>query len=164
MKHLLLSGVLVTFVVGLAGPASTQDGGSLVGVWKLQKFDRCVVGAACTAFYGENPTGYLVYTKSGLFMSQGYGTGRVVPKTPDPNDAERVELFKSMFAWGGQYKAEGNKVTTKIEFAWQEGWKGQSRVTTAKVEGKTLTVELAPFKSTIDGSMIFTKLILERIE
>lgn len=85
-------------------------------------------------------------------------------KTPDPNDAERVELFKSMFAWGGQFKAEGNKVTTKIEFAWQEGWKGQPGVTTAKVEGKTLTVESAPFKSTIDGSMIFTKLILERVE
>ena len=97
-------------------------------------------------------------------MSQGYGTGRVVSKTSDPTDAERIELFKSMFAWGGPYRVEGNRITTTIEFAWTEGWKGQSRGDAFKVEGKTLTLESSPFKSTLDGSMILTRLAQERLE
>ena len=166
MKRILLPTVLIASAVGLAAPASTQDAASqLVGVWKLQRFDRCVVGGACSAFYGEKPAGYLVYSKSGVFLSQAYATKRVVPKTPDPTDEERIALHKSMFAWGGTYKVDGNKVTVAVEFAWNESWKATVRPGgTFKVEGKTLTIESSPFKSTVDGTMVVTKLTLERVE
>jgi hypothetical protein len=153
------------FVVSGAGATPAADIASpIVGVWKLQRFDRCVVGGTCAASYGEQPVGYAIYTKSGLFMSQGYGAGRIVSKTPDPTDAERIELFKTMYAWGGPYMVEGNGVTTKIEFAWTEGWKGQTRNAKFNVDGRTLTLESSHFKSPIDGSLIFTRLVLERVE
>ena len=165
MKHVILPSFVVASTMGLAGSAATEEVTSpIVGVWKLQRFERCVVGGACEPVYGENPGGYAVYTKSGIFMTQGYHTKRVVSKTPDPTDAERIELFKSMYAWGGRYKVEGNKVTVNVEFAWTEGWKGQARTSTFYLDGKTLTSELSQFKSPIDGTLIFTKVTLERAE
>jgi lipocalin-like protein len=165
MKRSILPIVIAASVIGMAGPTSAQDTASqIVGVWKLQKFDRCIVGGECAPTYGEKPTGYIVYTKSGLFMSQGYHTSRVLSKTPDPTDPERIELFKSMFAWGGRYKVDGNKVTVSVELAWIEGWKGQSRTQMATLDGKLLVIESSPFKSPIDGSLIFTKVTLDRVE
>jgi hypothetical protein len=103
----------------------------------------------------EKPTGYIVYSKSGAFLSQGYAMTRVVPKTPDPTDAERIALHKSMYAWGGTYTVDGNKVKVNVELAWNESWKGMVRPGgTFKVEGKVLTIESSPFKSTVDGSMV----------
>jgi hypothetical protein len=68
-------------------------------------------------------------------------------------------------AWGGTYKVDGNKVIVAAEFSWNESWKGTVRPgTTFKVDGKTLSLESSPFKSTIDGTLVFTKLTLERVE
>jgi hypothetical protein len=166
--HRLASAVAMTFGLGIVLPASAQDLASqIVGVWKVQKFDLCKVGtdecAAAPAF-GDQPSGVVIFAKSGVLVTQVFGTSRVVPKTPDPTDEERVALFKSMFAWGGNYKLEGNKITTQIEFAWIESWKGQKRVHTFKVEGTKLTVASSPFKSVIDGATITARLVLERIE
>jgi hypothetical protein len=70
-----------------------------------------------------------------------------------------------MFAWGGTYEVDGNKVSVAVEFAWKESWKGTVRPGgTFKVEGKALTIESSPFKSTVDGTMVVTKLMLERVE
>jgi hypothetical protein len=69
-----------------------------------------------------------------------------------------------MYAWGGSYKVEGDTLTTSVEFAWTENWKGQTRTATFKVEGRTLTLESSPFKSPINGAMVFTRLVLDRVE
>jgi hypothetical protein len=75
VKRLLIS-ALVAPGLTLALPASAQEQASqIVGVWKFQKFDRCVVGGACVPTYGDNPTGTIVNTKS--FVPQGYGAGRM---------------------------------------------------------------------------------------
>jgi lipocalin-like protein len=166
MKRFLMPVAGLVLAAGVLHPAAAEEALSpLVGVWKLQRFDRCAVGGACDAVYGEKPAGYVVYTRGGLFLSQGYGAGRVVSKTPDPTDAERIALFKSMYAWGGSYKVEGNKITADVEIAWTESWRGQRRVATfAVVDGRTLTLESSPFKSPIDGAPIYTRLVLDRVE
>jgi hypothetical protein len=69
-----------------------------------------------------------------------------------------------MFAWGGAYETEGDKLSIKVEFGWHEGWKGQTRVNNFRVDGKTLTLEATPFKSPVDGATVVTKLTLERME
>jgi hypothetical protein len=166
MHGKLASATAISLVLASAVPAPADDLASqIVGVWKLQRFERCVVGAACTAFYGDRPAGYLLYSKGGVFVSQVYATTRVVPKAPDPTDEERIALHKSMFAWGGTYKVDGNKISVAVEFAWNESWKGTVRPGgTYKVEGKTLSIESSPFKSTVDGTMVVTKLTLERVD
>ena len=54
------------------------------------------------ATYGEHPTGYADDTGGGHFLIFGVAQDRKKnEKVAAPTDAERVELFKSMFAWGG---------------------------------------------------------------
>ncbi len=114
---------------------------------------------------GDKPLGYVVYTKSGVFLSQVYAAARAAPKTDELTDEERAKLHKTMFSWGGAYKVEGNKVSVSAEFSWNESWKGTFRpATTFKVEGKTLNLESGRFKSTIDGTMVFSRFTLERVE
>jgi hypothetical protein len=165
MKRLMLSAAALA--LGLPLRVSAQDLGSqIVGVWQLQKFDRCKAGTDdCTAFYGGRPSGYIVFTKGGLFLSQAYAEKRVVPKTPDPTDEERIALHKSMFAWGGRYKIEGNKTIVDVEISWNQAWTGTVRPGGGfKLDGKTVTLTSPPFKSTVDGSMVTTRLTLTRAE
>ena len=151
--------------LGLSATAFLELGYRRIGLAHPHQRQSQVDARACAAFYGDKPAGYLVYTRSGFFLSQTYATKRVVPKTPDPTDEERIALHKSMFALGGTYKVDGNKVTVAVEFAWNESWKGTVRPGgTFKVDGETLTVESSPFKWTVDGTMVVTKLMLERVE
>ena len=82
----------------------------------------------------------------------------------DPTDAERVELFKSMFAWGGTYKTEGNKVIYDIDIAWVQSWIGTTRTYQVETAGNKLTVTTPPFKSTVDGQDIVVVTTCERAD
>jgi hypothetical protein len=62
-----------------------------------------------------------------------------------PTDAERIELFKSMFAWGGIYKIEGNKIIFDVDIAWVQSWVGTTR---------TYQVEMASNKLTVNNAAI----------
>jgi hypothetical protein len=70
-----------------------------------------------------------------------------------------------MYAWGGSYKVEGDKVVVTAEISWNQAWTGTVRPGFgANVQGRTLTITSSPFKSTVDGTMVVTKLTLERVE
>ena len=110
MKRALMSAVVFTFLLMLLEPLAAQDlASSIVGTWKLTSFVRkeLATGKSATT-YGEHPSGYAYYTKAGRFLIFAVTQDRTKNEKADPTDAERVELFKSMFAWGGTYKTEGN--------------------------------------------------------
>jgi hypothetical protein len=74
------------------------------------------------------------------------------PIKPDPTDAERIELFKTMYGYGGTYKVDGNKLVTT---PWIQAWTGTDRPpTVVEIKDKQLTATSSPFKSTIDGQEI----------
>ena len=81
-----------------------------------------------------------------------------------PTDAERIELFKSMFAWGGIYKIEGNKIIFDVDIAWVQSWVGTTRTYQVEMASNKLTVTTPPFKSTLDGQDIVVVTTYERAE
>ena len=85
-------------------------------------------------------------------------------KIAAPTDAERVELFKSMFAWGGIYKIEGNKIIFDVDIAWVQSWVGTTRTYQVEMVSNKLTVTTPPFKSTLDGQDIVVITTYERAE
>ncbi|HEY7548935.1 MAG TPA: lipocalin-like domain-containing protein [Hyphomicrobiaceae bacterium] len=164
---------LVLAVAGVAVSVSTtppvaaqKPTAQIVGVWKLRTLERCKVGThECAASFGANPSGYVMISKSGVFLSQGFAEKRVTPTTAEPTDEERVALHKSMYAWGGTYKVEGSVITVNVEGSWNQTWTGTARSGGGfKMEGTTLVLSSQPFKSTIDGSLVTTRLTLERVE
>ena len=166
MKRALMSVVAFVFLLMLPEPLAAQDlASSIVGTWKLTSFVRKEVATGKTAAtYGEHPSGYAYYTKGGHFLIFAVAQDRKKNEKADPTDAERMELFKSMFAWGGSYKTEGNKVVYNVDVAWVPSWVGTTRTYQVEMASNKLTVTSPPFKSTLDGQDIVVVTTYERAE
>jgi hypothetical protein len=113
MRKLLVAAV----VLGLATPALADDSVQLVGVWKMTSWSRHEVATGKDGkLFGEQPGGYLIFTKGGHFMWTGFKDQRPKPAAAEPTDGERVALFKTMCAYNGTYKVEGGKI---IDSGWR---------------------------------------------
>jgi Lipocalin-like domain len=162
----LISAVVLVLLGALIGPAIAEDvSSSIAGLWKLTSFSRNEVGTGkATKPYGERPGGYIVYTRGGHFVSVIVDEDRKAPAAPNPSDAERAELFKSLAATSGTYKVEGSKVVAHYDASWIQSWTGTERTLTVEINGNKLTSTSPRFKSTLDGQEIFTIATYERVE
>jgi hypothetical protein len=90
---------------------------------------------------GEHPRGYQIATPEGRWLALVTADGRPVPKT----DEDRAKALRSMIAYSGRYRVEGDKVITKVEVAWNEAWVGGEQVRFLRFEGDdVLHIESPP--------------------
>jgi hypothetical protein len=167
MKRFLMSAVAFAFLLTMVPKSSAGEdlASSVVGTWKLTNFARKEVATGKTdAPYGEHPRGYAYYTKGGNFLTFTVSQDRKKNEKAEPTDAERAELFKSMYAWGGTYKTEGSKVIYNVDIAWVQAWVGTTRTYQAEIAGNKLTVTTQPFKSPVDGQDIVVITTYDRAE
>ncbi len=45
---------------------------------------------------------------------------------------ERVEQYKSMYAYSGSYRVEGDKLILLVDGSWSQSWAGTQRVQVAR--------------------------------
>lgn len=139
MRILGMAAVLSLMV--LPGPVEAQE--SVVGTWKLVSFVRENVGTKKKQNrYGEQAKGYLVITADRLTAILT-GADRKAPKS----DEDRAASFRTMFAYTGSYRVEGNRLITKVDVAWNEAWVGTDQVRIFRLEGDKLILESEPTKS-----------------
>ena len=132
----LLFGLLL-----FASPAIADEKSQIVGTWKLVSvMYEDQETKALTPVLGNNPRGYQIATADGRWLALVTAEGRPVPKT----DEERLHAFRSMISYSGRYRIEGNKVTTKVEVAWNEAWVGGEQVRFVRFEGDRLYIESPP--------------------
>lgn len=162
MRKLLVASV----VLSLAIPAFADDAAKLPGVWKMTSWTRHEIATGKDAkLFGEHPGGYLVYTQGGHFVWTGFNDQRPTPAAAEPTDAERVALFKSMYAYNGTYKVDGGKIVDSVDGAWNQGWVGTKfTIDRYEVSDKKLTMVSAPFKATADGAEMVVTTTFERVE
>lgn len=114
---------------------------TLIGTWKLIS---CVLEDAETKeqkpVWGTNPNGYIVMTPEGRWIVIQTAEGRHPPK----NDKDRIAAFKSLLAYSGKYRTEGNKVVIKVDIAADEAWNGTEQVRYYKIDGDELHIEAEP--------------------
>ena len=131
-----LSGLLL-----LASPALADEKSQIVGTWKLVSvMYEDQETKTLTPVLGNNPRGYQIATPDGRWLALVTADGRPVPKS----DEERLHAFRSMIAYSGRYRVEGNKVTTNVEVAWNEAWVGGEQVRFLRFEGNKLHIESPP--------------------
>jgi hypothetical protein len=130
----------------------------LVGNWKLVSVQVIIDNGMPQALYGEHPKGYLILTPEGRMMAFGTSDTR----KPSTSDAERAELWKSMFAYTGKYRIEGNDFVTIVDVSWNEEWSGTVQRRHYKLDGNKLTIETLPQPSPIDKRTSYAKLVWER--
>ncbi len=134
---------------------------SLVGTWKILS---CVLEDLETKeqkpVWGVNPNGYIVMTPEGRWMVIQTAEGRSVPQ----NDEDRVAAFKSLLAYSGKYRTEGNKVTIEVDIAADESWNGSEQVRFYKLIGDELHIEAAPQRYANFGDRVMRGILVWKKE
>jgi hypothetical protein len=130
-----------TAVIKSSGVIMSQsDRNPLVGIWKLQliQFEFADTGESVDV-YGPNPSGYLILTEARM-MAIVTRSDRMPPK----EDADGAALFKTMMAYTGTYRVEGDdKFITDVDLAWHPAWNGTQQARFFKVDGDALSITTA---------------------
>lgn len=113
----------------------------IVGTWALVSavYEDAATGERSHPL-GMKPRGCQIATKDGRWIAIVTGEGRTVPQT----DAERAAALRSMIAYTGRYRVEGDRVVTRVEAAWNEAWVGTEQVRLVRFEGDHLHLEGPP--------------------
>jgi hypothetical protein len=136
----------------------------LIGTWKLKSFVREVSGTSERYNQlGDNPNGYVGYSRDGRMYAILVAGDRATPPVDAHSDAERLQLYKTMIAYGGTYTVDNEKVVHHVDISWNGAYTGTQQVRFYKLDGDTLTLRTAPNKSPIDGREGVGILIFERV-
>ena len=107
------------------------------GVWSLVSY---VVEVKETgesfAPMGDKPTGYVIFTAEGRLSFTLSAQGRQPATTAE----ERSDLLKSMIAYTGSYRLEGDRWITRVDVAWNPSWVGTEQTRFYRVEADQLIV------------------------
>jgi Lipocalin-like domain len=131
----------ILLLASLVSSVLASDKEQIVGTWKLISVNyEDQETKALTPVLGNHPRGSQIATADGRWLALVTAENRPVPKT----DEERAQALRTMISYSGRYKVEGNKVTTKVEIAWNEAWVGGEQVRFVRFEGDKLFIESPP--------------------
>jgi hypothetical protein len=84
-------------------------------------------------------------------------------RQPGKGDSERAALHKSMLAYTGTYRIEGDEFITLVEVSWNEEWNGTEQRRHFRIDGDKLFVESAPAPSILfSGKKDFRRIVWQR--
>ncbi|WP_194454290.1 lipocalin-like domain-containing protein [Bradyrhizobium sp. CCBAU 53421] len=156
--------VALTVIILLqTGVANAQE--SVVGVWKAVSIEtKDVATGQTTQPFGALPNAMFIFTKGGHFANILTGANRKPPEGRNPTDAERAELHRSMSAYSGTFRVEGNKLIMTITTSSMQSWNGMVRTLDLEFQGNRVQGTSEPFKSAIGSGNIVAVNVWERVE
>ncbi|WP_248324058.1 MULTISPECIES: lipocalin-like domain-containing protein [unclassified Caballeronia] len=141
-----------------------SDSNPLLGTWRLISFVREDMGTRERYNQlGEHPEGYLSYLPDGRMVAFFVSGDQPRPRA-EPTDEERVQLHKSMLAYGGTYDVSPGQVVHHIDIEWDGRRIGTNQLRFFTVDGDTLTIKTEENKSPVDGREGVGILIFERVK
>jgi predicted component of type VI protein secretion system len=161
MKAAILGSALL-LAVPLAALAAEKD---LYGTWKqVSQSQKVLDTGEVRAGRGKAPKGYMVFTPDGRVMAVNTSDKRPKPESvAKMTDQQRIELFNTMNAYAGTYTLENNKLTRRYDVTHNEVT-DRSGVSEIKIEGRKLTLVNAPGRATMDGKMVQTITVWEKVQ
>ena len=157
----VILGGAVTFVTHLNAQKTEQ----LYGTWRLIKYTRTIVATGETqAVFGKMPVGFVNYGRDGRMMAIVVSEKRSAPTDPvHVTDAERAELYKTMFAYAGTFDFDGTTITHHVDVSYNQTWTATDLIRKVKFDAGRLILTTVPAISNIDGQMTFAVLTWERV-
>ena len=138
---------------------SATETDALVGIWKLISWQVIGENEEPQDVFGSNPKGYLIITREGRMMALNVAENR----SGGMGDAERAALHKSMLAYTGKVRVEGNDFITTVDVSWNEVWSGTEQRRHFRIEGDRLFIETEPAPSIVfPGKTDYRRLVWER--
>ncbi len=151
--------VLLALLLLISDPAFAKEANGLVGVWKLISWQVIVDDEPPQDVFGPHPRGYLVLTSEGRSIVLTTAENR----KSGMGEAERAALHKSMLAYSGTFRVEGDYFITRVDVSWNEEWNGTEQRRNFRIEGNKLFIESAPGPSIVfPGKIDFRRIVWER--
>ena len=137
----------------------------VLGTWSLQSYvrERLLDGRRHNQF-GDNPTGYIGYAPDGRMYAIFTRDDRATPRDVVPTDEEGVQLLGSMVAYAGTFSLGDGVVVHHIDTSWNQSWTGTDQIRHFVLDGDTLTITTAPYKSYLDGTMGRSILVWKKVQ
>ncbi len=150
------------FVGLFAAGAAVAQQSPLVGTWRLVAFEGEFQDTGEKIYdWGKSPRGMVIFTADGYYSVVIEAQGRKAPQT----DADRAELWKSVTAYSGTYRSDGEKHVNKVEVSWNPAMVGTEQVRFHKLEGDRMIATTAWGPSPrYPGRMARGHLIWERVK
>ena len=146
-------------ILAISGPMLAVQADSLIGTWKLVSWQVIIENEPPQNVFGSHPKGFLILTREGRSIVVTTAENRQAGM----GDAERAALHKSMLAYSGKYRIEGNDFITIVEVSWNEEWNGTEQRRHFRIEGDKLFIESAPGPSVVfPGKTDFRRIVWER--
>ncbi len=150
---------LLVILLAMSSPVFAAESDGLIGNWKLVSWQVIVENEAPQNVFGSNPKGYLILTREG----RGIVVTTADNRKGGMGDTERAALHKSMLAYSGKYRIEGNDFITLVDVSWNEDWNGTEQRRHFRIEGDKLFIESAPAPSIVfPGKTDFRRIVWER--
>ena len=106
----------VLLLILLAASNASADPKDLIGAWRLKSFVREVAGTGERYDQlGPHPDGVLTYSEDGRVYVLFTAGGRKAPAGMPATDAEAAQLFRTMLAYAGHYRADDVRPGTRLE-------------------------------------------------
>jgi len=158
-------GLIAALIVIGAYCTASRAADSVVGSWRLVSWVEVETESKSVhAPFGDNPTGVITYTPDGRMSLFIIDPKRKPAAGPKATDAEADELYRTMIAYSGAYSIEGNKVTHKIEFSWNQAWTGTNQQRFVEVKDNQLIIKTPPIISPVSGKESVHTLVWERVK
>jgi len=140
--------------------AAADDREQLLGNWKLVSvYAEDVQTKQRYNPYGDHPKGYIAFTSAGRFFALITADG---PKPPTAQE-EQAAAFRSMSAYTGKFRLEGDKFITKVDVAWNQAWVDTEQSRFWRFEGDRLHIISAPVPNpNVASSSLIGYLVWER--
>jgi hypothetical protein len=124
----------------VSSSAFADDMEKLLGNWRLVSFyTEDVQTKQRNNVYGEHPDGFAGFTP-GRFFAFATADGRKAPQTLE----EQAAAYRTLIAYTGRWRVDGEKFITKVDVAWNPGWVGTDQVRLWRLEGNKLFITSAP--------------------
>jgi len=150
---------LLAILLTIPVPLLAADADALIGTWKLVSWQVIVDYEPPQDVFGPHPKGFLILTREGRSMAITTAESR----RTGMSDPERAALHKSMLAYSGKYRIDGNDFVTVVDVSWNEEWNGTEQRRHFRIEGDKLFIESAPAPSIIfPGKTDFRRIVWQR--
>jgi hypothetical protein len=143
----------------ISSPVLGGDADILIGTWTLVSWQVIVENEPPQNVFGSHPKGFLILTREGRSIVLTTAENR----RGGMGDTERAALHKSMLAYSGKYRVEGNDLITVVDVSWNEDWNGTEQRRHFRIAGDKLFIESAPAPSILfPGKTDFRRIVWER--
>jgi hypothetical protein len=115
--------------------------------------------------YGKYPKGFVMYGRDSRMLLVITNDGRPKPEsTARMTDQQRIDLFRTMQAYGGTYTFDGHTIEHHVDICWDEVRCGTTVIRDVQKDGDRMIYTTRPAPFSENGRMSIATLVWQKVK